>query len=96
MRGDDDQQLGVFSYVSPEQRVPQEHPLRPIRAMADEALRHLQPIMAGLDKGMEAMENASPQLAPHYLMSMRNLLMCVSASQKAGRIIVTPLCKPQT
>jgi hypothetical protein len=34
MRGDDDQQLGVFSYVSPEQRVPQEHPLRPIRAMA--------------------------------------------------------------
>ena len=43
MRGDDEQQLGVFSYVSPEQRVPQEHPLRPVRAMADEALRDLQP-----------------------------------------------------
>jgi hypothetical protein len=37
MRGDDVQQLEVFSYVSPEQRIPQEHPLRPLRAMADEA-----------------------------------------------------------
>ncbi len=39
MRGDDQQQLGVFSYVSPEQRVPPDHPLRPLRAMADEARR---------------------------------------------------------
>jgi hypothetical protein len=43
MRGDDGQQLDVFSYVNPEQRVPQNHPLRPIRAMAEEALRELQP-----------------------------------------------------
>jgi transposase len=43
MRGQDDQQLGVFSYVSPEQRVPQDHPLRSLRAMTDEALRNLQP-----------------------------------------------------
>lgn len=43
MRGDDEQQLEVFSYVSPEQRIPQEHPLRPLRAMADEALCELQP-----------------------------------------------------
>jgi hypothetical protein len=43
MRGDDEQQLGVFSYVSPEQRVPNNHPLRPVRAMADEALRDLRP-----------------------------------------------------
>src|ERR1700734_4126426 len=41
MRGNDNQQLGVFSYVNPEQRVPQDHPLRPLRAMADEALRDL-------------------------------------------------------
>jgi hypothetical protein len=27
MRGDDKQQLDVFSYVSPEQRIPQNHPL---------------------------------------------------------------------
>jgi hypothetical protein len=30
MRGDDLQQPAMFSYVSPEQRVPREHPLRPI------------------------------------------------------------------
>jgi len=42
MRGNDEQQLDVFSYVSPEQRVPQDHPLRPLRVMADEALRELQ------------------------------------------------------
>ena len=41
MRGKDEQQLDVFSYVSPEQRVPQDHPLRPLRVMTDEALREL-------------------------------------------------------
>ena len=43
MRGKDEQQLDVFSYVSPEQRVPHDHPLRPLRAMTDEAFRELQP-----------------------------------------------------
>jgi hypothetical protein len=42
MRGYDEQQLEVFSYVSPEQRVPQDHPLRPLRVMADEVLSELQ------------------------------------------------------
>jgi hypothetical protein len=41
MRGDDEQQLDVFSYLSPEQRVPQDHPLRPVRTLTDEALREL-------------------------------------------------------
>jgi len=44
MRGDDQQQDGVFSYVSLEQRVPRSHPLRAIRAMVDEALRELGPL----------------------------------------------------
>ena len=43
MRGRDEQQLDVFSYISPEQRVPQDHPLRSLRAMTDEALQQLQP-----------------------------------------------------
>jgi hypothetical protein len=43
MRGKDEQQLDVFSYISPEQRVPQDHPLRPLRVMSDEALREMQP-----------------------------------------------------
>ena len=38
MRGQDHQQSDIFSYLSPEQRVRQNHPLRAIRAMADLAL----------------------------------------------------------
>ena len=38
MRGTDIQQSGMFSYVSLESRVPQEHPLRGIKALLDEAL----------------------------------------------------------
>ena len=47
MRGQDDQQLGVFSYVSPEQRIPHDHPLWQLRIMADEALRELKPHLTG-------------------------------------------------
>ncbi len=35
--------MDVFGYISPEQRVPQDHPLRSQRVMTDEALRNLQP-----------------------------------------------------
>jgi len=38
MRGEDIQQSELFSYGSLEERVPASHPLRPIRAMVDEAL----------------------------------------------------------
>src|SRR5215470_4576408 len=43
MRGTDQQQNHVFSYISPEQRVPRDHPLRPIRKMVDEILKELSP-----------------------------------------------------
>ena len=38
MRGEDIQQSELFSYGSLEERVPEKHPLRTIRAMVDEAL----------------------------------------------------------
>jgi transposase len=41
MRGDDQQQSGMFSYVSIEQRVPQDHPLRAIRKLVNELLRSM-------------------------------------------------------
>jgi transposase len=41
MRGEDIQQHDLFSYGSLEERVPADHPLRPIRAMVDEALKWL-------------------------------------------------------
>jgi transposase len=41
MRGADRQQSHIFSYLSPEERVRKDHPLRAIRAMVDEALKQL-------------------------------------------------------
>lgn len=38
MRGKDEDQSGMFSYISPEQRVPQDHPLRGIRTITDRVL----------------------------------------------------------
>src|SRR5262245_45152269 len=48
MRGAEGRQGGMFSYVSPERRIPADHPLRPIRAMTDEVLRQLSPRLARL------------------------------------------------
>src|SRR6266568_2388862 len=68
MRGKDEQQLDVFSYVSPEQRVPQDHPLRPLRVMTDEALRELQPRFNKLYA-----KTGRPSIAPEKL--LRALLL---------------------
>ena len=43
MRGDDNQQERMFSYISPEKRVPENHPLRPIRKLVDEILKEMSP-----------------------------------------------------
>ena len=43
MRGDDQRNSHLFSYLSPEQRVPADHPLRSIRTMTDDALKRMSP-----------------------------------------------------
>jgi transposase len=43
MRGADEQPGSMFSYVSLEERVPQDHPLRAIRLITDRALERLSP-----------------------------------------------------
>ncbi len=48
MRGQDAQQAQMFSYVSLEERIPSDHPLRGIRAMADRALAALSPLFSRL------------------------------------------------
>src|SRR5213593_4582556 len=68
MRGNDKQQLHVFSYVSPEQRVPQDHPLRVLRFMTEEALRELQPRFNKLYA-----KSGRPSIAPEKL--LRALLL---------------------
>jgi len=41
MRGNDTKPAAMFSYVSAEERVPQDHPLRAVRAFVDEILRDM-------------------------------------------------------
>lgn len=48
MRGDDQLQTGMFSYVSIEERVPQDHPLRAIRRLVDEVLKAMAKEFDGL------------------------------------------------
>lgn len=48
MRGDDRQPDAMFSYVSPEQRVPPDHPLRAIRRLVDDVLREMSAEFDGL------------------------------------------------
>jgi transposase len=43
MRGDEPGQKGMWSYVPLEARIPQDHPLRPIRQMVDRALADMSP-----------------------------------------------------
>jgi len=84
MRGEDEQQLDVFSYVSPEQRVPQDHPLRLLRAMADEALRDLQPRFRKLYA-----TTGRPSIAPEKL--LRALLLQVLYSVRSERMLMEQL-----
>ena len=53
MRGDDVQQEAMFGYLSPQVRVPQDHPLRPIMKMVNQALAEVtessRPRMPGKD-----------------------------------------------
>jgi transposase len=46
MRGPDHQQSAMFSYLSPEQRVPSDHPLRAVRQMADTVLTQLSQVFS--------------------------------------------------
>src|ERR1700716_553365 len=78
MRGKDEQQLDVYSYVSPEQRVPQDHPLRLLRVMTDEALRDLQPRFNKLYA-----KTGRPSIAPEKL--VRALLLQALYSVRSER-----------
>ena len=59
MRGEGQHQGAMFSYVTMEQRIPADHPIRAIRAMVDEALRQM-------DGSFSAMysKRGRPSIAP--------------------------------
>ena len=70
MRGTDYQQSSMFSYISAEQRVPADHPLRAVRAMVDVALGEL-----GARFDALYASNGRPSIAPEKL--LRALLLQV-------------------
>jgi transposase len=84
MRGEDLQQGAMFSYISLEQRVPQDHPLRAIRWMVDEAL-------AGLTQHFETLYAAGgrPSIAPEKL--VRALLLQALYSVRSERQLMEQL-----
>src|ERR1700694_2858211 len=84
MRGKDEQQLEVFSYISPEQRVPQEHPLRSLGAMTDEALQLLRPRFNNLYAKI-----GRPSIAPEKL--LRALLLQALYSVRSERMLMEQL-----
>src|SRR6202050_3138628 len=84
MRGDDNQQDGMFSYVSPEKRVPANHPLRPVRKMVDEILKEMSPQFAKLYS-----EVGRPSIAPERL--FRSLLLQIFYSVRSERLLIEQL-----
>jgi transposase len=84
MRGSDPKQDGMFSYVSPEQRVPAEHPLRPLRAMVDDILKEMSPRFAKLyaDRGR-------PSIPPERL--LRALLLQILYTVRSERLLMEQL-----
>ena len=84
MRGADRQQSSMFSYISAERRVPQDHPLRPIRAMADAALERLGPCFDAIYAS-----SGRPSIAPEKL--LRALLLQVLYTVRSERMLMEQL-----
>jgi transposase len=84
MRGDDFDQAAVFSYLSPEERVPSDHPLRTIRQMVDAVLVELSPAFDRLYA-----RTGRPSVPPEKL--LRALLLQVLYTVRSERLLVEQL-----
>ena len=81
MRGNDEQQSTVFSYVNAEQRIAAEHPLRRIRALTEVALRELSPEFERLYAA-----GGRPSIAPEKL--LRALLLQILYARRSERMLM--------
>ncbi|HEY6370880.1 MAG TPA: IS5 family transposase [Candidatus Sulfotelmatobacter sp.] len=84
MRGDDTQQSTMFSFLSPEERVPASHPLRPIRILVDRVLQRL-------NRRFEEMyaTTGRPSIAPEKLLRAR--LLQILYSVRSERMLMEQL-----
>ena len=81
MRGRDDRSEGLFSYIRLEERVPADHPLRRIRALADEALASLNDRFAELYSW-----TGRPSIPPEML--LRATLLQAFFSVRSERLLM--------
>ena len=84
MRGDDRQPDAMFSYVSAEQRVPADHPLRAIRALVDDVLRDMSREFDGLYARV-----GRPSIPPERL--LRAQLLQIFYSIRSERLLMEQL-----
>ena len=84
MRGDDLNQSPMFSYLSPEERVPADHPLRVIRKITDEALQAMSRRLTGLYSPL-----GRRSIPPEKL--LRALLLQVFYSVRSERMLMDQL-----
>jgi len=84
MRGEDQRSEGIFSYVRLEQRVPADHPLRPIRELTDAALD-------GLSRDLSRLysRDGRPSIAPERL--LRALLLQAFYTVRSERQLMEQL-----
>ena len=84
MRGNDQQTGHLFSYLSPDERVPANHPLREIRQMTDEAL-------AALSERFELLyaRVGRPSVPPEKL--LRALVLQILYSVRSERLLMEQL-----
>jgi transposase len=84
MRGDDQQQGRIYSYLTAEERVPQEHPLRAVRSRVDQILGEMN---REFDKAYA--KTGRPSIAPERL--LRALLLQVFYSVRSERLLMEQL-----
>ena len=84
MRGQDTKQSGMFSYLSPESRVPADHPLRAIKLIVDAILVEMSPQF----KAMYSHEGR-PSVPPEML--LRALLLQIFYTVRSERMLVEEL-----
>jgi hypothetical protein len=78
MRRADHQQNHIFSNLSPEERVPKDHPMRPIPAMVDKVLAQLSPVFDAM-----CAKVGRPSIPPEKLLRAQ-LLQMLGLSQQFG------------
>src|SRR6202162_3037823 len=84
MRGLDLQQSAMFSYLSPEQRVPADHPLRAVRQVTDTILMQMSRLFAQMYSRI-----GRPSIPPEKL--LRALLLQVLYTVRSERMLMEQL-----